>query len=296
MSINHVSKTSIRRNCHGRALKNMKTSGSFKKNCFILFLINSVSFVTTVYLHGGCPEVPDTQFYGELIYNLPRVYEILASIPFSPDRPSYLFLDINHTNRYHFDVRHGIYDTPEHRLELRVHQILHGTSYSEGFLEPEPHNKSLFLTSEVKGSDQGLLFNQTCYIPIKEEVWIWFRGEILIIWSCIDVDITFRDEAVMLGNGVQLEMEEEEYMQTIERYREIVSEYLSPELCELIDWPIAPAKLSEIDFFLFECPVEHKKNARVFYWCVGSVALCWLVIFLAVLLHKSTAVTPGKQP
>lgn len=215
----------------------------------LLLLCVLLLFVSAIRFPGGCPKVPSTHTLKKMD---PLI--LIYSIPFSCNKPSYLFREVNGS-------------------DIVSYRILFNRLESSGLYEivkvnhlPPPQN---ICRSLVTKNDSSLALNSTiyifprtnlgCYNPFQEEIRVWFEGSFVFIWSCVETeDLMERNEAVIICSSAEISK------YSTEDLRAVAEKYVSKELIHAIDLS-HPANLwtEGNEDRLFTCPGESQSPTRM---------------------------------
>lgn len=163
----------------------------------ITLAILRVCSIVGVKLHGPCGKALPTHDV-ELLTNL--YPKILYRVPFSAEKPSYLFREPDLT------MNNTFYETTNH-IRKKVGTF---TMVERGISgKPKAHvmystfkkdNNSIVLNTTVRYQDTRS--PMLCFLPIVEEVRVYFDNGYALLWSCLDSVDGIRDEAVIVFTNV----------------------------------------------------------------------------------------------
>lgn len=232
--------------------------------CLVLL---SCRLVEGINLPGNCPKTPpSSQLDPSRLSNLTSSYDIIRIAPFSSDHPSYLFKEFNVSFIPHYQMT---FITDHVTVMQRVLCIVwHYNSNSE--YPPldiqtsiEELGDEITLNSSINYDPES---RSMCYIWITEKVKLWFDGDFLFIWCCVNAVNGTHDEAVII-----ISMDLKYSWDLVDKYaankylnrvKAIARKYISDQILNTIDWShhelIAPKQYPTHD--LLKCPIVENKG------------------------------------
>lgn len=238
-----------------------------------VFLLVLSSLIQGIKWEGKCPKAATSHN----LDNIPFTQgSFLVGVPFSGGHPSNLFIEgsPDYLRRSLFQQWFTISGS---RLEttimngklLAIHKVI------------EVRNGTLILKSslfEIERNPKGFVVykNVSCQ-SIDEQVQLWYEDEFIIIWSCLENDMsTDHDEALLVVfPHFGYNPNDAEFSSLANRFKVIAKNYISTHMIEAIDWS------SEL----------HQENTSItilnpFYCLLGDgieykiVELFWIVYVL----------------
>lgn len=157
---------------------------------YIAYFSIFVCTVSGIKLPGLCPNVPVTHD----LDNMTRIYPyIIYRIPLMSENPSYLFRElsapmIGKTYLSSLSLKNGTYLISEVSRGIKTTYRIHSEAIG--------NNNTITITSHISDVKELPL---SCYPNIVEEIRIWYVGDFVFIWSCLEYDeSTGHDEALII--------------------------------------------------------------------------------------------------
>lgn len=238
--------------------------------------------VSALMFPGKCPTVPPSHNFPITKESKTLLYYLYVA-PFSAETTSYLFRDIRtpeRANYYAIKPTETISEAEfNYTIQLEYWNIEQGFIIVNSVAESHgDHVRTKSTVSLLNGEILG------CQPVIQEEIRIWIKGKIFLIWSCVDLDDNARDEAVLVfyfyaSKGTQYEGNMLNNI-TNSDVLSVAKEYVSPALLKTIT--IGKKSLMNINekngFLPFACPVSQINVAipiGIILLFLGVIGSCW---------------------
>lgn len=222
--------------------------------------------MTALKFPGPCPIMP----LSHIVDPKDQAIEIVRSVPFSADTPTYLFVDMNVTLISSYSLRTEIEEENTIKITLNsvslnppFNQMLESRVIGDG---AQKSNASIYLNSTIVEFGEDGIKPSQCHTPITETIRIWYEREFGIIYSCVEdhQDSTQHDEAVIL---VAFPPKDQisffryfhvpiQYSNMLMKLKNVADKYLPDRLISVIDWEEIPFDHYVAgDFDMYPCPI-----------------------------------------
>lgn len=188
--------------------------------------------VEGIILPGACPEALSSHTLPEL-----KTMSIIYSIPFSHNKPSYLFREINARDIKYYKI-HFFQSPVLGEYQILKYNTMRVDTRNTCTNVARSNNASITLNSTISWKSPRSSQDLECPITIEEDVRVWFDSSYMLLWSCVeDKAKDERDEAVIIGSARDSMYPEyvlDPKKDTIE-LKEIASRYVSEALVQLVN-------------------------------------------------------------
>lgn len=196
----------------------------------LLLLLIVLCGLTAMKLPGRhCPKVPKIHRMSCLMGN-----EVLYSIPFSKDKPSHLFREMNKSaieaKLSRLDIANTLDSLNYVQLVVQLNRTIECPALVlDNSMEKNSYRTKTDIFSRYR-ADRKLL----CPISVYEDLWLWCEFPFLFLWSCVEGNsATYHEEALLVLQDYDDQFKTK---RTQEEVRAVAKKFVSADLLALIDF------------------------------------------------------------
>lgn len=235
----------------------------------ILLVLSSVA-VESVKLPGLCPKVPQAQEIPEKFVK--QNLQLIREVPFTKDQQSYYFNQIHNSYKAVISLHYN--DNEDYSLTLQYENWKNGNNLQVGSSIKIVNGSEFILLKSFMYTQLPDSLPLFCKHFIIDNVRIWFDGDVMFIWSCVNTTTSDHDEAVfVVVAGRKPDQEPWDILMSI---KNISEKYLSQNLINQIDWSKKYKTLIKTDGF--NCPLGINSFTTIIVF--AYVGLCILIFFV----------------
>lgn len=250
--------------------------------CLLLScVIIPFALTTGLRLSGPCPVVPPSHNRdAKEIYQSP---EIILSVAFTSDNPSYLFRKLVLTDPapfWNFQMVKKMDDTGLQKLKIFLSSSeQQGNTVGIWMDENIRINSTVFDHITGKGS--------VCHSPIEESIWVWWKFGMCLIWSCRNLTgthdhdeaaifVTFPDRGENYTKLIEIRRKSEKELMSLLRIT--WSDYVSDNFFDHTNWTVRYPVGSDHQF---PCNID-KKSIDIFFLITASTIASMMVVIICI--------------
>lgn len=221
-------------------------------------------------LAGLCPEKP-YKYY--VLSDIPQC-QVLLTVPHHSSPPSQFFRNITRKMGPCYQI---VFTRDSIQLFHTHHNNKRNGNASYVHVEFTSSGNIFEGESTVRMSEDHLIF---CFKKHQEKVTIWSHENVFILWSCKNINLEYRDEAMI----VALNRTKDEKVH-LNRVKEIVRKFTGDDLADLINWPNDSdlEQTCDHDDECLKCPAVDRKTLETNYFSlvlmVNSILIGIIVFF-----------------